>query len=73
MLYWLSQAIPLVEAVLVAVSIHIVVLLPGLWFIGWALPWPKSPVITTIIEYDLENWPPKPKKIIDFRDPELNK
>ena len=71
-LSWVGEAVPLVEAVLVAVSIH-VVMLPVLWFIGWALPWPKPPVITTIIEYDLGNWPPKPEKIIDFRDPELNK
>jgi hypothetical protein len=62
----------LFEAFCVAVSLH-VVMLPVLWFAGWALPWPKSPIITTIIEYDLSKWPPKPKKILDVRDPELNK
>ncbi|MBC7996696.1 MAG: hypothetical protein IAF58_02065 [Leptolyngbya sp.] len=71
---WLREQVPLFEAFLVAVSIH-VALFPMLWIIGWALPWPKSPVITTIIEYDLENWPnmPKPKKVFEFRDPMLNR
>lgn len=70
---WLLDQVPLMEAFLVAVSIH-VALFPIMWFIGFALPWPKSPVITTIIEYDLGNWPemPKPKKIFEFRDPKLN-
>jgi len=71
---WLLDQVPLMEAFLIAVSIH-VAMFPVLWFIGFALPWPKSPVITTIIEYDLGNWPeiPKPKKIYEFRDPALNR
>ncbi|HNB20869.1 MAG TPA: hypothetical protein PKZ32_00530 [Candidatus Melainabacteria bacterium] len=70
---WLLDQVPLMEAFLIAVSIH-VALFPVMWFIGFALPWPKSPVITTIIEYDLGNWPemPKPKKVFEFRDPKLN-
>lgn len=46
----------LFEAAFVAVSAHILAF-PLIWFIGWALPWPKSPVITTVIELDLSNWP----------------
>ncbi len=68
----LIEQVPLLEAFLVALSLH-VVMLPILWVAGWALPWPKSPVITTIIEWDLETWPPKPRKIFEFRDPKLNK
>jgi hypothetical protein len=68
---WLGEQVPLMEAFLVAVSFH-VILLPVVWFAGWALPWPKSPVVTTVIEWDLQNWPPKPKKIFDYRDPKLN-
>lgn len=67
---WLTDQIPLFEAFLLALSLH-VLSLPVLWVVGWALPWPKSPTITTIIEFDLRNWPNKvePKKIIDIRDP----
>jgi hypothetical protein len=63
----------LIEAFFVALSIH-VLLFPVLWVMGWALPWPKSPVIQTIIEYDLRNWPAvnKPKRIFNVRPPELN-
>jgi hypothetical protein len=68
----LIEQVPLFEALLVALSLH-VVMLPVLWIVGWALPWPKPPVITTIIEWDLQNWPPKPKRIFDYRDPKLNK
>jgi hypothetical protein len=68
----LIEQVPLFEAFLVALSLH-VVMLPILWIVGWALPWPKPPVITTIIEWDLQNWPPKPKRIFDYRDPKLNK
>lgn len=58
---------PLFEASCVAVSAHILAF-PLIWFIGWALPWPKSPVITTVIEIDLSNWPEEavPKKITDI-------
>jgi hypothetical protein len=61
----------LFEAFLVAISFH-VLLLPMLWLIGWMLPWPKGPTITTIIEYDLRNWPDirKPKRIFDVREPD---
>jgi hypothetical protein len=42
---------------------------------GWLLPWPKTPVVTTIVEFDLRQWPleAKQKKILDVRDPNLNK
>jgi hypothetical protein len=63
----------LVDAFLVAVSFH-VVMFPVLWTAGWALPWPKPPVVTTLIDYDLQEWikTRKPKNIIEFRDPALN-
>jgi hypothetical protein len=63
----------LVDAFLVAVSFH-VVMFPVLWMAGWALPWPKPPVVTTLIDYDLQEWikTRKPKNIIEFRDPALN-
>lgn len=71
---WFLDHVTLMEAFLVAISIH-VALFPFIWMLGWALPWPKSPVVTTIVEYDLENWPnvPQPKKIFEVRDPALNK
>jgi hypothetical protein len=71
---FLLEQIPLLEAFLIAVSIH-VVLFPVVWLMGWLLPWPKSPVITTVVEYDLRNWPieAKQKKWQDVRDPNLNK
>lgn len=53
---WLSEQSVLFEAFWVAVTFH-VLLFPLIWFAGWALPWPKSPVITTVVEIDLENWP----------------
>ena len=72
---WLTDQVPLLEAFLVAVSLHVVAF-PVIWFIGWALPWPKPPVVTTIIEYDLTDWShqqlPKPKKIMEIHDPRLN-
>ena len=69
-----KEQIPLVEAFCLALALH-VVLFPTLWFLGWALPWPKSPVITTVIEIDLQEWlhHGKPGKVIDIRDPALNK
>lgn len=72
--FWLKEQIPLVDCFLVALSIH-VILLPIMWIAGWALPWPKPPVFTTIVEYDLRNWPKvaKPKKVDRFIDPDLNK
>jgi hypothetical protein len=66
-LNWFVYQIPLWEALLVALSIH-VLLFPVLWLMGWILPWPKSPDITTVIEINLENWPneAKTEKIIDI-------
>ena len=70
---WLLDKSILYEAFLLALSVH-VLLLPVIWVVGWALPWPKSPTVTTIIEYDLKNWPElaKPKTILDLREPERN-
>ena len=53
--WWRDQNI-LIEAFWVAVTFH-VLLFPAIWFIGWALPWPKPPIITTVIEINLEHWP----------------
>jgi len=68
---WLKDQTALFEAFWVAVSFH-VLLLPLIWIMGWALPWPKPPVFTTVIEYDLTNWPKvaKPKKVTDYVDPD---
>ncbi len=65
---------PLLETFCLALAFH-VVLFPVIWCIGWALPWPKSPVIRTVIEIDLQAWfkHGKPGKLTDIRDPELNK
>lgn len=70
---WLKEQLPLVNCLFVALSLH-VVLIPVLWIMGWALPWPRPPVITTVIEYDLTNWPrvAKPKKVFQLVDPDLN-
>jgi hypothetical protein len=61
------------EAFLVAVSIH-VLLFPVMFIIGWVLPWPRTPIITTIVEFDLRNWPfeAKQKKLLDVADPKRN-
>lgn len=71
---WLRDQLPLVDCFFVALSVH-VILLPVMWILGWALPWPKPPVITTIVEYDLRFWPKvaKPKKVFELVDPDLNK
>ncbi|MBZ0185221.1 MAG: hypothetical protein K8F91_03140 [Candidatus Obscuribacterales bacterium] len=71
--HFVEDQIPLGQCFLVAVCVH-VVLLPVIWIMGWALPWPKPPVITTIIEYDLTDWPQKatPKKVFKIIDPDLN-
>jgi len=70
---WVVSQASLFEALFIAVSIH-VVLFPVVWLAGWLLPWPKTPVITTIVEFDLRNWPneAKQKKVTDVRDPKLN-
>jgi hypothetical protein len=66
----------LFQAFCVALSLH-VAFLPVMWIAGWALPWPRVPIITTIMEYDLRGWTdgrmPKPKRIFDIMDPDLNK
>jgi hypothetical protein len=71
---WTLNALPLFEAFCIALTIH-VLLIPILWLAGWLLPWPKPPVVTTIMELDLSDWPreAKKKRIIHFIDPELNK
>lgn len=74
LVFWFNDHRTLLQAFFVALSLH-VVLFPVLWIMGWALPWPKYPVFTTIIEYDLRGWPamPKPKKVYQTLDPELSK
>ena len=68
----------LVEAFFVALSLH-VAFFQMMWIAGWALPWPKAPIVTTIIEYDLRGWTggggkmPKAKRVFDIMDPDLNK
>jgi hypothetical protein len=64
---FMVEYVPLFEAMAVAVSAHILAF-PLIWFIGWALPWPKSPEIVTVIEIDLTNWPNEavPKSITDI-------
>lgn len=71
---WLKDQVPLVYCAFVALSIH-VVFLPMFWIVGSLLPWPESPIKTTIIEYDLTNWPrvAKPRKVLEIYDPDLNK
>jgi hypothetical protein len=70
---WCQEQALFFEALLLALSFH-VLMLPVLWVAGWALPWPKSPIITTIVEYDLSHWPnmAKTKKIFDLRNPKQN-
>lgn len=71
---WVKEQTPLFEATCLALAFH-VVMLPVLYVLGWLLPWPKAPVITTIFEYNLDEWPKKskPDKVINVRYPELNK
>ncbi len=63
---WFLDHRTLFQAFWVALSLH-VALLPVLWVAGWALPWPRSPIFTTVVEYDLRGWPnlAKPKKIYE--------
>jgi len=70
---WLVDQVPLFEAVCLATTLH-VLSVPVLWVASWALPWPKSPVVTSVIEIDLTKWPleAKSKKLFEFRDPGLN-
>jgi hypothetical protein len=71
---WLREQTVLFEAFWVAVTFH-VLLFPLIWFIGWALPWPKSPSITTVIEINLSNWPndARPERIEELYNYELKK
>ncbi len=64
---WLSEQSALFEASCVALSAHILAF-PLIWFMGWALPWPKAPEIVTIIEINLENWPNEaiPESVTDI-------
>jgi hypothetical protein len=62
----------LFQACLVAISLQII-LFPILWLIGWVLPWPRPPVFTTIIEYELDKYQRyKPKDVSTIKDPKLN-
>ena len=75
--YLIDEHWTLVQAFFVALSLH-VAFFPVMWIAGWALPWPKAPIFTTIIEYDLRGWTgwpkmPKAKKIFDIMDPDVNK
>jgi hypothetical protein len=75
--YLVEEHGTLVSAFFVALSLH-VAFFPIMWIAGWALPWPKTPIFTTIIEYDLRGWTgwpkmPKAKKVFDIMDPDLNK
>ena len=77
LLTFLREQVSLGQALLVALSLH-VAFFPLMWIAGWALPWPKVPIFTTIIEYDLRGWTgwpkmPKAKKVFDIMDPDLNK
>jgi hypothetical protein len=66
--------VPLFEAICVAISAHILAF-PVFWFAGWALPWPKSPEILTIIELDLSNWTQEgavTKKVTDIIKSEMH-
>jgi hypothetical protein len=72
---WFREQIPLAETFCLALAFH-VAFFPVIWCAGWALPWPKSPVITTVIEIDLQAWRhnrrTKPGKVIYIREPERN-
>jgi hypothetical protein len=63
----------LFECFFVAISLHIA-LIPIIWIMSWALPWPKSPVFTVTIEYELDKLTHsfKPKELSEYRDPKLN-
>jgi hypothetical protein len=71
---WLREQTTLLEALSVAISFH-VLLFPIIWFMGWALPWPKPPSVTVVIELNLENWPnvATPEKIEELYGEEMIK
>lgn len=71
---WLKEQTTLIEALAVAVTFHVLGF-PLMWFIGWALPWPGSPVIVTVIELNLENWPreAKTEKVTDIMKSKMHK
>lgn len=71
---WLREQMILIESFWVAISFH-VLLFPLIWFAGWTLPWPKPPTITTVIEFNLENWPnvATPEKIEELYETEMTK
>ncbi len=69
-----DEYIPLAEALAVAVTVHVLGF-PLMWFIGWALPWPGSPVVVTVIEINLEHWPKVavPEKVTDIYTSHMHK
>ena len=73
LILWLTNQAALVEPFCLALTLH-VLMFPIIWALGWVLPWPKSPVITTVVEFELQSQTHefKPKKVIDIRPPELN-
>lgn len=70
----IKEQAALLEAFWVAVTFH-VLLFPIIWFVGWALPWPKPPMITTVIELNIENWPESatPISIEELYETEMSK
>lgn len=71
---WVKEQAPLGEAFCVAMTFH-VLLFPIIWFAGWALPWPRGPSYTTVIEINLENWPEdaRPERIEEIYTNALKK
>lgn len=71
-LEWLQEQVPLAEALCIAAAAHVLAF-PVIWFVGWALPWPKSPVYTTVIEFNLEHWPEdaRPRRIMQLYNQDL--
>ena len=70
-LAWMQDKGTLIEALCLAASLHVLAF-PLIWFMGWALPLPKSPVYTTVIEINLENWPEsRPMRIMQLYNQEL--
>ncbi len=44
----------ILEALLIAISFHLLIV-PFIWIIGYALPWPRPPQRLTIYEINLKN------------------
>jgi hypothetical protein len=66
------------ETFCIALALHVFAF-PMIWCMGWALPFPKSPVTTTVIIFDLQKWAKeegrlgKLPKVVDIREPERNR